>query len=489
LISRTKTIALLSGVALSLGAAAAFAQDMHRAHHTEPASSQPLLGGPPVANEASLPQEHVTGDSVAAIVNDSIVSDYDVRQRVALFLATSNIQPTDEVRKQIREQVLTQLETERLELLEASKNNVTVSSSEVDKAIGTIMKDNNLTEDQLKQVLTHGGVQMATFRSQIAASLAWSKLVQDQLGDRVHISKENVQAELIRIKAGANKPRFFVSEIFEAVDTPEQEGKVQKDMDDISKQIAMGAPFSSVARQFSQNPTAAAGGSLGWVQDGQLPPELDAQVNKMRTGEVSPPIRSVGGYYLLYLQERQEPAGTKIPTAAEQTPQYPPGELPMDRILLPLGPKTSKDEAQRAFEIAAELRTHIAGCERLDEFVKKTLPVAQFYNLGLMKVSDLSPEIQQAVSRTGPGESTPPFGSSAGIEIVVRCDKAPPKIEAIHVPTADEVEQQLYEDQISTLARQYLRDLRRDADIETRGIDAQTHTVDNGTHSANNYAH
>ena len=34
--------------------------------------------------------------------------------------------------------------------------------------------------------------------------------------------------------------------------------------------------------------------------------------------------------------------------------------------------------------------------------------------------------------------------------------------------TPDAVEQQLYEDQISTLARQYLRDLRRDADIETR---------------------
>jgi len=40
--------------------------------------------------------------------------------------------------------------------------------------------------------------------------------------------------------------------------------------------------------------------------------------------------------------------------------------------------------------------------------------------------------------------------------------------QVIQIPTQDAVEQQLYEDQISTLARQYLRDLRRDADIETR---------------------
>jgi len=92
----------------------------------------------------------------------------------------------------------------------------------------------------------------------------------------------------------------------------------------------------------------------------------------------------------------------------------------------------------------------------------------QFYSLGLQKLSDLSSQIQTAVSQTQPGEATPPFGSSAGIEIIVRCDKPVVVQRAIPIPTQDEVEQQLYEDQISTLARQYLRDLRRDADIETR---------------------
>jgi peptidyl-prolyl cis-trans isomerase SurA len=101
--------------------------------------------------------------------------------------------------------------------------------------------------------------------------------------------------------------------------------------------------------------------------------------------------------------------------------------------------------------------------------ISKALPgAAQFYALGTMKISELSAEMQKALSQTEAGEATPPFGSSAGIEIIVRCDKPVPKITAIPIPTQDQVEQQLYEDQISTLARQYLRDLRRDADIETR---------------------
>ena len=63
---------------------------MHRSH-TDSGQQQPLVGGPPVANEAALVDEHATGDQVAAVVNDNVISDYDLRQRVALFIATSNI--------------------------------------------------------------------------------------------------------------------------------------------------------------------------------------------------------------------------------------------------------------------------------------------------------------------------------------------------------------------------------------------------------------
>ena len=62
---------------------------------------------------------------------------------------------------------------------------------------------------------------------------------------------------------------------------------------------------------------------------------------------------------------------------------------------------------------------------------------------------------------------TPPLVSAAGVELLVRCDKAPPKVGHFSVPPRDRIEQQIYEEQITTLARQYLRDLRRDADVET----------------------
>jgi peptidyl-prolyl cis-trans isomerase SurA len=406
------------------------------------------------------------GDGVAAVVNDSVISDYDLRQRMALFIATSGVRPNENSLNEIRQQILKQLETERLQLLEAQKNNISVSAIDVDKAIDDIVKGNHLSMDQLKNVLSQGGVDMATLRAQISTQIAWSKLVQDQLGDRVHVSPEDVDAELARIKQGANRPRYLVAEIFQAVDSPEQDAKVLKDMTDVDTQIGSGAPFSAVARQFSQNPTAAQGGDLGWVQEGQLPAELDQKIKTMSVGDVTPPIRATGGYYILQLRDKQEPAGTKLPIvqAAADTPA---GTLPLQRILLPIGPKPAKDLVERGMQAAAMIRGHVRGCERLHDLVSK-VPGTMLMNLGTMRVADLSSEMQDALKKTEPGGVTEPMVSAAGIELLVRCDKAVQQETAIVIPTRDQVEQQLYEEQITVLARRYLRDLRREADVETR---------------------
>ena len=64
---------------------------------------------------------------VAAIVNDFVISNYDLDQRTALFVATSGVRPTADNLPQIRAQVLRSLEDEVLELQEAKKHKITVN--------------------------------------------------------------------------------------------------------------------------------------------------------------------------------------------------------------------------------------------------------------------------------------------------------------------------------------------------------------------------
>ncbi len=410
--------------------------------------------------------ENADTDGIAATINDISVSEYEVRQRMALFLATAGVQPNEEEKKRIRGQILEQLENEKLELQEAIKKHITVAPGEVDNQITHMLSDNHLSIVQLREVLSNAGSSEQALRTQLTAQIAWEKTVSQEYQDRINITPAEVDAELARYAEGADKPHYLVSEIFFTVDNPDKDAEVLKTAQNVEDQLKSGGNFALVARQFSQSPSAASGGDMGFVHEGQLAPELNAALTKMTVGTVSPPIRSIGGYYILALRGRQEPMGTKINTSLEPT-VTPDSNLPLARLLLPLGAAPTKDVVDAAMKIANNLRAGYQGCEMLQK-VPAQLSGSVYMNLGNMKVGDLSPEIQKALAATHSGEAAAPFISEAGIELIGRCDKKIVVQTAYVMPTRQDVENQLFQQQISAMARRYMRDLRRGVDVEIR---------------------
>ena len=445
---------------------------------TDPPSAQAGDAGNPAVQEAknnSAGTIDATSDenandsnSIVATVNDESISDFELRQRVALYLALQGInqQLTREQRTRMRNQLLEVLESEKLQLQEAVKKKITVSPVEVDKRLNGMTQDYHFTIEQLRVNLANAGASEDALRAQITASIAWQKAVQDEYSDRVNITPEMVDAEIARYAEGANKPHYRVLEIFLPVDNPEQDAKVKKDAQEVEAQLHQGAPFPVVARQFSQHPSAATGGDMGWINDGQLAPELNAALGKMEVGAVSDPIRSTGGYYVLGLRERQEPLGTKIadvPTG----PTGPAGSLPLARLLFPVDPRSPKAQIEEIVKVANQIQQHYAGCGQLDELHKK-MSGTVFMDLGNANLAELSPQIQEAMKNSHPGEAATPFLSEAGIELIARCDKRIEIKTAYVMPTRQQVEDQLFQNQIAALARRYLRDLKRDSNIQVR---------------------
>ena len=428
-----------------------------------PAASSTLI--PPAG--AAVQSDSGPSDGVAAIVNDTIISEYDLKQRILLFVSTSGgLQPTPEIIAKLRGQILSQLETEQLQIQEARRKSITVSPADVDKTIDRITSDNHLSKDQLTDMLKKGGVNMSTLRAQIAVQIAWQKAVSDEFQDRVNITPSDVDAELARLSEGAEKRHFLVSAIFLAVDNPDLDAKVLKDAQDVHAQLSAGANFGQVARQFSQSPTAAAGGDLGWVHEGQLPAEVDAALQKMDVGGVSDPIRSAGGYYIIGLRDRQEGVNAHIPDPATLKPV---GPLTVARILLPLGPNPPKQVKDNVMKLATQIHEHVNGCEMLPKIAEQVHGmIYQDLNKMGIKIADLSPDIQEAINKAGPGEATEPFTSAAGIEMMVRCDKRAPTVTKYTLPSRQQIEESLFDEQITMLSRRYLRDLRRNANVETK---------------------
>jgi len=472
---RIAMTALPGIVLLALGTAPIMAQVSrhHRPRHPvatpAPAASAPAAAAAKPDDADIDDEDDPNSNGVVAIVNDQIVSEYDLRQRLALVVATSGMPPTAATMKRMRPQVLDQLKTEKLELEEAQRKNITISPTEVDKEIDGIIKDNHLTMEQLKEILGKNSVAFETLRAQIAVQIAWQKAIEDEYADRINISDADIDEELARIKEGADKPHYQVAEIFLSIDNPDDDAKVLKSAQDLENQIQNGSPFPNIARQFSQSPSAANGGDIGWVNDGQLAPELNEQLRKLTVGSITPPIRSAGGYYILALRDRQEPAGTKLPDPAtlQPTPERP-GYLPLSRILLPLPPKAPPNYLENAMNAANTIRQRVQSCEQAQKMISEIKGVV-FMKLGEMKLSDLSEQMQAELAKTQSGEPTEAFRSSAGSEIIARCDKAAPKPSAAFVmPTRKQVEDRLFQQQISMLARRYIRDLKREGNVETR---------------------
>jgi peptidyl-prolyl cis-trans isomerase SurA len=81
----------------------------------------------------------------AAVVNDIVISTYDLDQRVKLYLVTSGGQQSPEMAKRMRPQILRQLIDELLQLQEAQKSKVQVTSEDLEKSLKRIAQQSNVT--------------------------------------------------------------------------------------------------------------------------------------------------------------------------------------------------------------------------------------------------------------------------------------------------------------------------------------------------------
>src|SRR5262249_37313020 len=157
---------------------------------------------------------------VAALVNDDVISTYDLRQRVLYLIVSSNVQATQENLPQIQEEALRSLVDEHLQLQELRKmekdQKFTIISEDkdVDEAPARLAQDNNLTTSQLRQQFGQVGLDIGTLRDQIKVKMSWENMIHGRYGTRVRVGDNQISMALQRLKANSNKPRYQVGEIF-----------------------------------------------------------------------------------------------------------------------------------------------------------------------------------------------------------------------------------------------------------------------------------
>jgi len=384
----------------------------------------------------------------AAVVNDEVVSVFDLEMRTRLAIASTGQQDTPELRQRILPQVLRTLIDERIQSQEATRLGIEVGEAEVDRAIDQIAARNNMATDSFSQMLESRGILMQTLRDQVKAEIMWQMLVARRLRPSVQITEEEIDEEVARIVSDQGGLQRQIAEIFLSVDTAQDEALVHDNAERLYEQLRAGANFGAAAREFSESATAAQGGALGWVPEGRLPDEVEAALSQMRPGMLSTPIRSLSGYHIIYLQD------VRRVTAGDVT-------LNLTQVLFSLPEVATEEQRQAALTSAQEATKRIDGCGNADE-IAKTFGAPGSGDLGSVRLADLPSSIRQAVTPLEIGQPSPPVAVSGGLAVLVVCNREESGIDR------DRIEQQLTSERLDMMVRRYLRDLRRNANVDMR---------------------
>jgi len=383
----------------------------------------------------------------AIIVNDEVISELELIMRLRLAMASAGLRESDEARERLQPQVMRQLIDELLQLQEARRLGIEVDEARVDETFERIASNNGLTIEQLSQALMQSGILPDYLKDQIRAQMRWQSVVSRRLRPQVQVTDEEVDEAVLRIAQTSDQPQRLLAEIFLAVDSLEQEAEVQDLANRLYEEIKKGASFPAVARQFSQSASAPGGGDLGWVEAGQLPAELEELVKTMKPGDLSPPFETLNGYYILLLRDERQAPESAVTVVMKQLLFVPTANT-----------KAAFDAAARK---AIEAGKKVATCDDVAR-VAKEAGASETTDLGEQNASELPGQLRQIATTQALGIASQPIQVPGGIAVLFVCERRDIGIDRAMV------ENRLVGEKLEVLARRYMRDLRRAANIEIR---------------------
>ncbi len=250
-------------------------------------------------------------DRIIAYVNDDIITLSELNERTNALVAARQQNPfqreQEQSLKEMRQTMLNRLIDERLASQEIARLKITVSEEEIDATIARIMKENRLTKETLEAELRKDERTITDLRQQIKEGLEQRKLVSREVQSKTVITDEIVEAYYqSNMHDFQEKERWRIQDIYLPYypdDTPEERARIRNLAQEILERVRAGVDFGSLAKNYSQGPGAGAGGDMGYFARGELEPVLEAAVENLKAGEVSPDIETTRGIHIIKVTE------------------------------------------------------------------------------------------------------------------------------------------------------------------------------------------
>jgi peptidyl-prolyl cis-trans isomerase SurA len=354
-------------------------------------------------------------DRVVAVVNDEVVTAFELKTRVASVerqLQGQRVQlPAREV---LERQVLERLITDRVQLQFARETGLRVSDIELDAAIRRIAENNKLSLSEFRAVLERDGVAWVKFREEIREEIILSRLRDREVESRIVVSDGEIDNYLANPEQGdAGAAEVNLSHIVVRVPeqaTPDQLMRIGARAQNALDQLRKGDDFAKVAASFSDAPDALSGGVMGMRPLDRLPALYADAAKKLKPGQLSEVLRSPAGFHIVKLIETRGSSAAKAPVALRQTRAR--------HILIKVNELVSEAEARRKLVAIKERLDNGADFAELARLNSNDLSAARGGDLGWLYQGDTVPDFEKAMDALKINQISEPIKSPFGFHVI-----------------------------------------------------------------------
>lgn len=373
--------------------------------------------------------------SAAYSVNDSIITHFDISERVKL-LRVLGAQSGN-----IQQEAIDQLISDRLKIRAARTYGIAINEGTLDRGLANIAAAQNISAEGMWAKARARGVSRQAYEDYYTAQLIWRELVQRRFrraADPTSVDLDNA----INVAAAVTQRTILLAEI--ALPFAERgEAATIAFAERLARDLNDGANFSDAVNRFSRSRTAANGGQIGWLSPTRLPAAIAAKVLGLRSGQVSQPVKVSSGIIILKVL-----ASRTVSSSLRRT-------VSVEYAILDF---TDQSDAMSR---ATKMQNGLDECSAATSSATSFGPLSGIF--GPTSVDNVSTDIAVSLARLMPGKSEVVTNGDS-VLLIQLCNRTSDLSE----PVKTRLTNNLFGQKLSKLAEGYLLELRRTAIIEQR---------------------
>jgi len=351
-------------------------------------------------------------DRIVAVVNNDVITQRELTDRIGVITVQLKKQGTPLPPQEVLEkQVLERMIVEKVQLQYAKDTGIRVDDNQVDATIQRIAQQNGVDVAGFRQTLEKEGINFSKFREELRNEIIIARLREREVDNKITVADsevDNLLAARTALSGGGDE--YNVAHILIAVPenaSPEQIQERKAKAEEALAELKKGANFGQVAASFSDASDAMDGGQLGWRSPARLPGIFAEALGKMKTGEVSPVLRSPNGFHIIKLLDLRS---SNAPLMVQQTH--------VRHILIKTNEAVSEADAKRRLLLVRDRLVHGGDFAQLARLYSEDGSAARGGDLGWVNPGDLVPEFEKAMNALKPGEISEPVKSPFGWHLI-----------------------------------------------------------------------